>query len=148
MPVSPSAILADSLKEDTWGNAVHADGCWSRPGRDGHILVTPPLPGTARQLTFPMPPTTEAAYVLGAHSAPDSWNGARSPGGENAETRRLTISELQKTGLYRCDGQIPKINAEGGKKNRRASADGGGAGDWRIRETGEFNVAFGRRAPL
>lgn len=103
--VPAEAILEESQGEDTWGNAVYTRRLLEQHGLSSAILVTSPYHVRRALLTF------RAAYEgsgirLAARSAPDSeWR--KQSWWQQAETRRLTVSEVEKlafialTGRYR-----------------------------------------------
>jgi uncharacterized SAM-binding protein YcdF (DUF218 family) len=101
--VPQRAILEDPLGEDTWGNAVYTRGLLEQRGAHSAILVTSPYHARRAKLTF------DAAYAgsgisLVVHSAPDSeWR--KLSWWRDAETRRLTFSELQKLAYIVATGQ-------------------------------------------
>jgi uncharacterized SAM-binding protein YcdF (DUF218 family) len=101
--VPASAILEEPQGEDTWGNAVY-----TRQVLEGHhlgsaILVTSPYHLRRAKVTF------DAAYSgsgieLMVHAAPDSqWR--KLSWWQQAETRRLTFTELQKLAYIVATGQ-------------------------------------------
>lgn len=101
--VPETAILEDPLGEDTWGNAVYTRGLLERRGARSAILVTSPYHARRAKLTF------DAVYKgsgigLAVHSAPDGEWRKRS-WWHDAETRRLTFSELQKLAYIAVTGQ-------------------------------------------
>jgi uncharacterized SAM-binding protein YcdF (DUF218 family) len=101
--VPESAILHEPFGEDTWGNAVHTRELLEQHGVHSAILVTSPYHARRAKLTF------DAAYAgsgisLTVHSAPDSqWR--KQSWWQQAETRRLTLTELQKLGYILATGQ-------------------------------------------
>ena len=101
--VDQSAILEDPLGEDTWGNAVYTRGLLEQRGARSAILVTSPYHARRAKMTF------DAAYSgtgikLVVHAAPDSeWR--KLSWWRDAETRRLTFSELQKLLYITVTGQ-------------------------------------------
>lgn len=101
--VPETAILEDPLGEDTWGNAVYTRGLLEQRGARSAILVTSPYHARRAKLTF------DAVYKgsgigLVVHSAPDGEWRKRS-WWHDAETRRLTFSELQKLAYIAVTGQ-------------------------------------------
>jgi uncharacterized SAM-binding protein YcdF (DUF218 family) len=101
--VPPSAIIEEPLGEDTWGNAVHTRRALEEHGITSAVLVTSPYHLRRARVTF------DAAYrgsgiTLSAHAAPDSqWR--KLSWWQSAETRRLTISELQKLAYIAATGR-------------------------------------------
>ena len=101
--VPRQAIMEDSLGEDTWGNAVYTRQVLEQHGLQSAILVTSPYHVRRAKVTF------DAAYAgsgisLVVHSAPDSeWR--KLSWWRDAETRRLTFSELQKLAYIVATGQ-------------------------------------------
>lgn len=103
--IPASAIIEEPRGQDTWGNAVETRAQLEGRGMSSGILVTSPYHVRRAKLTF------EAAFQgSGMHwyvqSAPDSeWR--KLTWWQESETRRLTISELEKlafialTGRYR-----------------------------------------------
>jgi uncharacterized SAM-binding protein YcdF (DUF218 family) len=98
-----AAILDEPQAEDTWGNAVFTRQVLEAHGLRSAILVTSPYHARRAKMTF------DAAYAgsgirLVVHSAPDSqWR--KLSWWQQPETRRLTISELQKLGYILLTGQ-------------------------------------------
>lgn len=101
--VPEAAILEEPLGEDTWGNAVHTRQVLQAHGLHSAILVTSPYHLRRAEMTF------EAAYAgsgiqLAVHAAPDSeWR--KLSWWQHAETRRLTLTELQKLAYITATGQ-------------------------------------------
>jgi len=101
--VPDRAILEEPFGEDTWGNAVHTREVLEAHGLRSAILVTSPYHARRAKLTF------DAAYAgsgigLVVHAAPDSqWR--KLSWWQQAETRRLTFTELQKLGYIVATGQ-------------------------------------------
>ena len=101
--VPVESILEESLGEDTWGNAVYTREVLERHGLHSAILVTSPYHARRARLTF------DAAYAgsgisLTVHAAPDSqWR--KLSWWKQAETRRLTFTELQKLAYIFATGQ-------------------------------------------
>jgi len=101
--VPQSAILEEPLGEDTWGNAVYTREVLEAHGLQSAILVTSPYHLRRAQVTF------DAAYSgsgiqLMVHAAPDSqWR--KQSWWQQAETRRLTFTELQKLAYIAATGQ-------------------------------------------
>ncbi len=103
--VPAPAILEEPQSEDTWGNAVYTRQLLEQQGLRSAIVVTSPYHARRAKATF------DAAYAgsairLAVRSAPDSeWR--KLSWWQQPETRRLTLSELQKlayiavTGKYR-----------------------------------------------
>jgi uncharacterized SAM-binding protein YcdF (DUF218 family) len=105
--IPDSAILVEPEGQDTWGNAVGTRPLVEKIGAKEVILVTSPYHVRRANLTFERAFQGSNIRVV-AHSAPDSeWRKLSWWG--NSETRRLTISELEKlayiavTGRYRLD---------------------------------------------
>jgi uncharacterized SAM-binding protein YcdF (DUF218 family) len=101
--VPDRAILEEPLGEDTWGNAIHTRQVLEDHGLRSAILVTSPYHVQRAKLTF------DAAYSgsgieLTVHAAPDSeWR--KLSWWRQAETRRLTFTELQKLAYIVATGQ-------------------------------------------
>jgi uncharacterized SAM-binding protein YcdF (DUF218 family) len=101
--VPEKAILDEPLGEDTWGNAVYTRQVLEEHGLRSAILVTSPYHLRRAQVTF------DAAYAgsgitLMVHAAPDSqWR--KQSWWQQAETRRLTLTELQKLAYIVVTGQ-------------------------------------------
>ncbi len=101
--VPESAILEEPLGEDTWGNAIYTRQVLEEHGLDSAILVTSPYHLRRAQVTF------DAAYAgsgiqLMVHAAPDSqWR--KLSWWQQAETRRLTFTELKKLAYIVVTGQ-------------------------------------------
>ncbi|HEV7662529.1 MAG TPA: YdcF family protein [Chloroflexota bacterium] len=101
--VPDGVILEEPLGEDTWGNAVHTRQVLENHGLHRAILVTSPYHVRRAKLTF------DAAYAgstieLTVHAAPDSqWR--KLSWWKQAETRRLTFTELQKLTYILGTGQ-------------------------------------------
>jgi uncharacterized SAM-binding protein YcdF (DUF218 family) len=101
--VPESAILEEPQGEDTWGNAVYTRQVLEEHRLHSAILVTSPYHARRAKLTF------DAAYAgsgiqLMVHAAPDSqWR--KLSWWQQAETRRLTFTELQKLGYIFLTGQ-------------------------------------------
>jgi len=101
--VPASAILEEPFGEDTWGNAVYTRQVLEEHGLESAILVTSPYHLRRAQETF------DAAYEgsgiqLVVHAAPDSqWR--KQSWWQQAETRRLTFTELQKLAYIAATGQ-------------------------------------------
>ncbi|MBV9172699.1 MAG: YdcF family protein [Chloroflexi bacterium] len=101
--IPASAILEEPQGEDTWGNAVYTRQVLEEHGLESAILVTSPYHARRAKLTF------DAAYAgsgihLMVHSAPDSqWR--KLSWWQQAETRRLTFTELQKLAYIFATGQ-------------------------------------------
>jgi uncharacterized SAM-binding protein YcdF (DUF218 family) len=101
--VPDSAILEEPLGEDTWGNAVHTRQVLEAHELHSAILVTSPYHARRAKLTF------DAAYAgsgieLMVHAAPDSqWR--KLSWWTMPETRRLTVTELQKLAYIFATGQ-------------------------------------------
>lgn len=101
--VPSSAILEERLGEDTWGNAVYTREVLEEHGLRSAILVTSPYHARRAKLTF------DAAYAgsgiqLTVHAAPDSqWR--KLSWWQQAETRHLTLTELQKLAYIFATGQ-------------------------------------------
>lgn len=101
--VPTEAILDEPQGGDTWGNAIFTRRLLEAHGLHSAILVTSPYHARRAKLTF------DAAYAgsgidLSVHAAPDSeWRKLswwRAP-----ETRRLTVTELQKLLYIAATGQ-------------------------------------------
>ncbi|GAC1314337.1 MAG: hypothetical protein NVSMB2_03620 [Chloroflexota bacterium] len=101
--IPTEAILDEPQGGDTWGNAVFTRRLLEEHGLRSAILVTSPYHARRAKLTF------DAAYSgsgieLSVHAAPDSqWRKLswwRAP-----ETRRLTVTELQKLLYIAVTGQ-------------------------------------------
>jgi uncharacterized SAM-binding protein YcdF (DUF218 family) len=92
--VPASAILEEPQGEDTWGNAVYTRQVLEEHALESAILVTSPYHLRRAQVTF------DAVYSgsgirLTVHAAPDSqWR--KQSWWQQDETRRLTLTELQK----------------------------------------------------
>ena len=101
--VPPSAILEEPQGEDTWGNAVYTRQVLEEHRLGSAILVTSPYHLRRAKATF------DAAYSgsgieLMVHAAPDSqWR--KLSWWQQAETRRLTFTELQKLAYIVATGQ-------------------------------------------
>jgi uncharacterized SAM-binding protein YcdF (DUF218 family) len=101
--IPQGAILEEPLGEDTWGNAVYTRQVLEEHGLQSAILVTSPYHLRRAQVTF------DAAYTgsgieLTVHAAPDSqWR--KQSWWQQAETRRLTFTELQKLAYIVATGQ-------------------------------------------
>jgi uncharacterized SAM-binding protein YcdF (DUF218 family) len=101
--VPASAILEEPLGEDTWGNAVYTRQVLEQHRLGSAILVTSPYHLRRAKATF------DAAYSgsgieLMVHAAPDSqWR--KLSWWQQAETRRLTFTELQKLAYIVATGQ-------------------------------------------
>jgi uncharacterized SAM-binding protein YcdF (DUF218 family) len=101
--VPERAILDEPLAEDTWGNAVYTRQVLEEHGLRSAILVTSPYHLRRAQVTF------DAAYAgsgiaLMVHAAPDSqWR--KQSWWQQTETRRLTLTELQKLAYILVTGQ-------------------------------------------
>ncbi|MBV9580999.1 MAG: YdcF family protein [Chloroflexi bacterium] len=101
--IPDSAILEEPLGEDTWGNAVYTRRVLEDNNLQSAILVTSPYHLRRAQVTF------DAAYAgsgiqLTVHAAPDSqWR--KLSWWQQAETRRLTFTELQKLAYIAATGQ-------------------------------------------
>jgi uncharacterized SAM-binding protein YcdF (DUF218 family) len=101
--IPDSAILEEPQGEDTWGNAVYTRQVLEEHGLRSAILVTSPYHLRRAQVTF------NAAYSgsgiqLMVHAAPDSqWR--KLSWWQQAETRRLTFTELQKLAYILATGQ-------------------------------------------
>jgi len=101
--IPQSAILEEPQGEDTWGNAVYTRQVLEEHGLQSAILVTSPYHLRRAQVTF------DAAYTgsgiqLTVHAAPDSqWR--KLSWWQQAETRRLTSTELQKLAYIAITGQ-------------------------------------------
>ena len=101
--VPESAILEEPFGEDTWGNAVHTRQVLEGQGLRSAILVTSPYHARRAKLTF------DKAYEgsgisLQVHAAPDSeWR--KQNWWQHTETRRLTVTELQKLAYILVTGQ-------------------------------------------
>ena len=101
--VPDSAILEEPLGEDTWGNAVYTLQVLEQHRLHSAILVTSPYHARRAKLTF------DAAYAgsgirVRVHAAPDSqWR--KLSWWQQAETRRLTFTELQKLAYIFATGQ-------------------------------------------
>jgi uncharacterized SAM-binding protein YcdF (DUF218 family) len=101
--VPEAAILDEPLGEDTWGNAIYTRQVLEEHGLRSAILVTSPYHLRRAQVTF------DAAYAgsgiaLAVHAAPDSqWR--KQSWWQQAETRRLTLTELQKLAYIFLTGQ-------------------------------------------
>ena len=101
--VPDSAILEEPLGEDTWGNAVYTREILEQHDLHSAILVTSPYHARRAKLSF------DAAYAgsgiqLIVHAAPDSqWR--KLSWWQQAETRRLTFTELQKLAYIVATGQ-------------------------------------------
>jgi uncharacterized SAM-binding protein YcdF (DUF218 family) len=101
--VPDKAILEEPLGEDTWGNAIFTRQVLEAHGLRSAILVTSPYHARRAKLTF------DAAYAgsgidLAVHAAPDSqWR--KLSWWKQAETRRLTFTELQKLAYIFATGQ-------------------------------------------
>ena len=101
--IPEAAILEEPQGEDTWGNAVYTRQVLEDHGLQSAILVTSPYHLRRAKMTF------DAAYTgsgieLMVHAAPDSqWR--KQSWWQQAETRRLTITELQKLAYIVATGQ-------------------------------------------
>ncbi|MBV9327891.1 MAG: YdcF family protein [Chloroflexi bacterium] len=101
--IPESAILEEPQGEDTWGNAVYTRRVLEDHDLQSAILVTSPYHLRRAQVTF------DAAYAgsgiqLTVHAAPDSqWR--KLSWWQQAETRRLTFTELQKLAYIVATGQ-------------------------------------------
>jgi uncharacterized SAM-binding protein YcdF (DUF218 family) len=101
--VPQTAILEEPQGEDTWGNAVYTREVLEQHGLQSAILVTSPYHLRRAKVTF------DAAYAgsgieLVVHAAPDSqWR--KLSWWQQAETRRLTFTELQKLAYIVATGQ-------------------------------------------
>ncbi|MBV8720287.1 MAG: YdcF family protein [Chloroflexi bacterium] len=101
--IPQSAILEEPQGEDTWGNAIYTRQVLEEHGLQSAILVTSPYHLRRAQVTF------DAAYTgsgisLVVHAAPDSqWR--KLSWWQQAETRRLTFTELQKLAYIAATGQ-------------------------------------------
>jgi uncharacterized SAM-binding protein YcdF (DUF218 family) len=101
--VPARAILEEPQGEDTWGNAVYTRQILEEHGLQSAILVTSPYHLRRAEVTF------DAAYAgsgiqLMVHAAPDSqWR--KQSWWQQAETRRLTFTELQKLAYIVATGQ-------------------------------------------
>jgi uncharacterized SAM-binding protein YcdF (DUF218 family) len=101
--IPEDAILEEPLGEDTWGNAIHTRQVLESHDLRSAILVTSPYHARRAKLTF------DAAYAgsgieLAVHAAPDSqWR--KLSWWQQSETRRLTITELQKLAYIFATGQ-------------------------------------------
>jgi uncharacterized SAM-binding protein YcdF (DUF218 family) len=101
--VPGSAVLEEPLGEDTWGNAVYTRQVLESHQLQSAILVTSPYHARRAKMTF------DAAYAgsgitVTIHSAPDSqWR--KLSWWQQAETRRLTFTELQKLAYIFLTGQ-------------------------------------------
>jgi len=101
--VPDSAILDEPLGEDTWGNAIYTRQVLEDHGLHSAILVTSPYHARRAKLTF------DAAYAgsgirVAVHAAPDSqWR--KLSWWQQAETRHLTFTELQKLAYIFVTGQ-------------------------------------------
>jgi uncharacterized SAM-binding protein YcdF (DUF218 family) len=101
--IPDSAILEEPLGEDTWGNAVYTRRVLEEHRLRSAILVTSPYHLRRAQVTF------DAAYAgsgiqLMVHAAPDSqWR--KLSWWQQAETRHLTFTELQKLAYIFATGQ-------------------------------------------
>jgi uncharacterized SAM-binding protein YcdF (DUF218 family) len=101
--VPASAILEEPLGEDTWGNAVYTRQVLEAHRLGSAILVTSPYHLRRAKATF------DAAYSgsgieLMVHAGPDSqWR--KLSWWQQAETRRLTFTELQKLAYIVATGQ-------------------------------------------
>jgi uncharacterized SAM-binding protein YcdF (DUF218 family) len=101
--VPQGAILEEPQGEDTWGNAVYTRQVLEEHQLQSAILVTSPYHLRRAKVTF------DAAYAgsgieLMVHAAPDSqWR--KQSWWQQAETRRLTFTELQKLAYIVATGQ-------------------------------------------
>ena len=101
--VPDSAILEEPLGEDTWGNAIYTRQVLEAHSLRSAILVTSPYHARRAKMTF------DAAYAgsgirLAVHAAPDSqWR--KLSWWQQAETRHLTFTELQKLAYIFVTGQ-------------------------------------------
>ncbi|MGI9148797.1 MAG: YdcF family protein [Chloroflexota bacterium] len=101
--VPDQAIFEEPLGGDTWGNAVYTRQVLEEHDLRSAILVTSPYHAQRAKLTF------DAAYAgsgiaLRVHAAPDSqWR--KLSWWRQAETRRLTFTELQKLAYIFATGQ-------------------------------------------
>jgi uncharacterized SAM-binding protein YcdF (DUF218 family) len=101
--VPDQAIFEEPLGGDTWGNAIYTRQVLEEHGLHSAILVTSPYHARRAKLTF------DAAYAgsgitLRVHAAPDSqWR--KLSWWRQAETRRLTFTELQKLAYIFATGQ-------------------------------------------
>jgi uncharacterized SAM-binding protein YcdF (DUF218 family) len=101
--VPDEAILDEPLAEDTWGNAVYTRQVLEQHGLRSAILVTSPYHARRAKMTF------DAAYQgsgiqVSVHSAPDSqWR--KLSWWQQAQTRSLTLTELQKLAYILLTGQ-------------------------------------------
>jgi uncharacterized SAM-binding protein YcdF (DUF218 family) len=101
--VPDGVILEEPLGEDTWGNAIFTRQVLEAHGLRSAILVTSPYHARRAELTF------DAAYAgsgieVMVHSSPDSqWR--KLSWWMQAETRRLTFTELKKLAYIFATGQ-------------------------------------------
>jgi uncharacterized SAM-binding protein YcdF (DUF218 family) len=101
--VPDAAILEEPLGEDTWGNAIFTRQVLEEHGLRSAVLVTSPYHARRAKLTF------DAAYAgsgigLTVHAAPDSqWR--KLSWWQQPDTRRLTLTELQKLAYIFATGQ-------------------------------------------
>jgi uncharacterized SAM-binding protein YcdF (DUF218 family) len=101
--IPESAILEEPQGEDTWGNAVYTRHVLEEHGLQSAILVTSPYHLRRAQVTFDAA-YTDSGIQLMVHAAPDSqWR--KLSWWQQAETRRLTFTELQKLAYITATGQ-------------------------------------------
>lgn len=101
--VPESAILEEPQGEDTWGNAVYTREVLEEHDLQSAILVTSPYHLRRAQVTFDAAYAGSGIQVM-VHAAPDSqWR--KLSWWQQADTRRLTFTELQKLGYIAVTGQ-------------------------------------------
>jgi uncharacterized SAM-binding protein YcdF (DUF218 family) len=101
--VPQSAILEEPQGEDTWGNAIYTREVLEEHDLQSAILVTSPYHLRRAQVTFDAAYAGSGIQVM-VHAAPDSqWR--KLSWWQQAETRRLTFTELQKLAYITVTGQ-------------------------------------------
>jgi len=101
--VPQSAILEEPQGEDTWGNAVYTREVLEEHDLQSAILVTSPYHLRRAQVTFDAAYAGSGIQVM-VHAAPDSqWR--KLSWWQQADTRRLTFTELQKLAYITVTGQ-------------------------------------------
>lgn len=101
--IPASAILVDPSADDTYGNAVHTRDLMVAHGLKSAILVTSPYHLQRALLTFRGVYDGTGIRVIG-RSAPDGeWR--KTSWWMNAETRALTVRELEKLGYVTLTGR-------------------------------------------
>jgi uncharacterized SAM-binding protein YcdF (DUF218 family) len=101
--VPESAILEEPQGEDTWGNAVYTRQVLQEHGLQSAILVTSPYHLRRAQVTFDAVYSGSGIHLM-VHAAPDSqWR--KQSWWQQPETRRLTLTELQKLAYIAATGE-------------------------------------------